>query len=637
MDTSNAYIAQALFVWEGPSKGYIDAMLQNPYGTKVSAIEFDDFIKAPDNHLKENIHVVVSGSTPVYGAMQKLAIQHNFSMAYLPLNNQQRLIKHLGLSYELKKNIHTALQNQLRSIDVVSCNGHPMFFDADLGRIPFSKWFKRKRGPIGFFTALISELRQFRKTNLIPVEIKTASGRIIHTAASGIYLQHFSFSLISRVFADPNGVSDGRLSAVIVSPFSILEYIKFFIFLCLPFASKRGLPRIVGRIRSSKLMIKPQRELKVRIDEGHETRTPLNCEVLKDALNINAGKLFWKKNENTAAGPPEIVEIKGLPDQKEIPRYTQKHIPFFSHASESRFKDLFQVLREDARISQSYIILMVISTILATTGLLLNSASVVIGAMLLAPLMTPIVSFSMGLLRGDNHLLKHSALKLVLGIIIGLLSSMALTYIVPYFKLTGEINARINPTILDLGVAVISGIAAAYTKSFKEIYQSLAGVAVAVALVPPLAVSGIGICHGEYYIFFGAFLLFLTNLVGITLAATFTFQVLGYSPALEKKKSFLAIFLVLLAISYPLYLSFSQIRQNHLFSNALKQERYLVNGKYVIISNAKINSHGKVIVLNLDLTLRDKLTREDFQLLKNKIQTHFSKQLYIRANIKYIL
>ena len=320
-----------------------------------------------------------------------------------------------------------------------------------------------------------------------------------------------------------------------------------------------------------------------------------------------------------------------------MPRYTRRTIPLFSHASESRVNFLFPALKEDARTTQSYIILMVASTILATIGLLLNSASVVIGAMLLAPLMTPIVSFAMGLLRGDDFLLKRSIFKIFIGVSIGLVSSIALTFVVPYFKITSEISSRINPTILDLGVAIVSGFAAAYSKSFKEIYQSLAGVAVAVALVPPLAVSGIGLTHGEFHIFYGAFLLFLTNLVGITLAATFTFQLLGFSATLRRKKSFLAIFLMLLTISYPLYLSFNQIRENHLFAKTLSQERYLVNNKYVIISGAKISSYGDTTILDLDLTSRAQLTREDFQLLKEKIQTHFNRKLHIRADINYIL
>ena len=86
-----------------------------------------------------------------------------------------------------------------------------------------------------------------------------------------------------------------------------------------------------------------------------------------------------------------------------------------------------------------------------------------------------------------------------------------------------------------------------------------------------------------------------------------------------------------------MYLSFNQIRQNHVFAKTLKQERYLVNGKYVIISSAKISSYGDTAILNLDLTVRDELSREDFKLLKEKIQQHFNKKLHIRADINYIL
>jgi uncharacterized hydrophobic protein (TIGR00271 family) len=217
-------------------------------------------------------------------------------------------------------------------------------------------------------------------------------------------------------------------------------------------------------------------------------------------MQINAGPAFWETQKGPTVNT-DYVEIESLPHDKEIPRYTQKYLPFFSHASEARVNYLLPALKEDAKIAKSYLIRMLTSTILAMIDLLLNSALVVIGAMLLAPLKTPIVSFAMGLSRGDDFLLKHSAVKIIIGILIGLISSILLTNVVAYFKLTREIASRINPTILDLGVAIVSGFAAAYSKSFKEIYQSLAGVAVAVALVPPLAVSGTGISHGEYYIY----------------------------------------------------------------------------------------------------------------------------------------
>ena len=636
MDHSEEYIDQAIFIWDELSEKYIEPIVNNRFGTKIIPVIYNDFLNECPKYLKETHHVVVSGKMPVYANLLKLAAQHKFSLAFLPLSNQQRMIKHFGLSRNLNENIQTALQNQLQPIDNVYCNGQPILFDGHLGRIPFLKGPPKKSGMVGFLITLGKGFKQFFKTNLIPVEIETAGGQIVKTAASGIFLQHRVEGLVSRFYPEKTGVWDGRLSAVIVSPFSIIEYLKFLFYISLPIDLQKTKPRIIGHVRSTSLKISPSKDLKVDIDDFFRTSAPLICEVAKDALKINAGRTFWETKKSKYV-ETDYVETASLPDEKEIPRYTRKNIPFFSHASESRVNYLFPALKEDARTTKSYVILMFASTILATIGLLLNSASVVIGAMLLAPLMTPIVSFSMGLLRGDEFLLRHSALKIMIGTIIGLLSSITLTYLVPYFKLTNEIVARINPTILDLGVAIVSGFAAAYSKSFKEIYQSLAGVAVAVALVPPLAVSGIGICHGEYYIFFGAFLLFLTNLVGITLSATFTFLLLGFSATLRRKKSFLVIFLVLLTISYPLYLSFNQIRENHLFANTLRQERYLVNDKYVIISSAKISSYGDTAILNLELTVRDKLTREDFEILKKKIQAHFNKKLHIRADINYIL
>lgn len=636
MDKSKPYLDRALFVWDDSSEKFVESMVHNPFGTKVTAVSYDDFLAEPGRYVKNINHVVVSGNMPVYTTMLGLADQNNFSLAFLPLNNQHRMIRSFGLSYDIKTNIQIALQKELRAIDNVYCNGQPMLFDGYIGRTPFLKWSKRKSGIIGFFNTLGRGIKQLLKINLIPIEIETASGRIIKTAASGIFLQHWIEGLMSRFFTENTSPWDGKISAVIVSPFSIIEYIKFLFKISLPINLHKNKPKIIGHIRSSMIKIRPSRDLKVDVDDFFSTSVPLTIEVVKDAVKINAARTFWE-GEKQGTGDAEYVEIDSLPDEKEIPRYINRYIPFFSYASESRVNYLFPALKEDARTTKSYVILMVASTILATIGLLLNSASVVIGAMLLAPLMTPIVSFSMGLLRNDNFLLKRSVVKILIGVSIGMLSSIALTYVVPYFKLTNEILSRVNPTILDLGVAIVSGFAAAYSKSFKEIYQSLAGVAVAVALVPPLAVSGIGICHGEFYIFFGAFLLFLTNLVGITLSATFTFQLLGFSATLKRKKSFLAIFLMFIAISFPLYLSFNQIRQNHAFAKTLKQERYLVNGKYVIISSAQISSYGDTAILNLDLTVRDELSRADFQLLKEKIQQHFNKKLHIRADINYIL
>jgi uncharacterized membrane protein len=196
--------------------------------------------------------------------------------------------------------------------------------------------------------------------------------------------------------------------------------------------------------------------------------------------------------------------------------------------------------------------------------------------------------------------------------------------------------ARLNPTLLDLAVAIISGIAAAYSKSFKEIIQSLAGVAIAVALVPPLAVAGIGIGRWDFQFFYQAFLLFSTNLVGIIISATFTFRILGYSAAVRRKASLVVVFIFLALISIPLYLSYSRIVEDRVFEKSWQQERFFVNEKYLIIIRASIIWRGDKRIILMDILAREPLTREDLNAFKKKIQANFSKELIIRLNTFHI-
>ena len=285
----------------------------------------------------------------------------------------------------------------------------------------------------------------------------------------------------------------------------------------------------------------------------------------------------------------------------------------------------------------SYMVLMVLSTMLATVGLYLNSASVVIGAMLLAPLMAPIVSLAMGLLRRDVLLTKKSLVKIMAGILISIGAASLVTLLFPYKDITMEMQARLNPTLLDLGVAIAAGIAGAYTKSFKEILQSLAGVAIAVALVPPLAVAGIGIGQWDFYFFAQAFLLFATNLIGITLASAFTFRLLGYSSAVRGKRSIGVVALFLALITIPLYLSFDRIAEKRIVEIKWKQERFLVNGKYLIIKKARLSRRGNKEIILMDILAREPLTRADLTQFKQKIQRNFTRKLVIRARTIYIL
>ena len=188
-----------------------------------------------------------------------------------------------------------------------------------------------------------------------------------------------------------------------------------------------------------------------------------------------------------------------------------------------------------------------LATVIATLGLIANSAPTIIGAMIVAPLMAPIIGFSFGIVIFDRVLLARSLITVIAGVAMVVVLAYLITLIFG-MRITGsEILSRTSPTLIDLGVAIAAGGAAAFTHTRKSIMNSIAGVAIAVALVPPLAVCGIGLALGgkataeaglslsKFGLYLGgvdiasgAFLLFLTNFFGIVLFASIVFLCLRY-------------------------------------------------------------------------------------------------------------
>ncbi|MFA5082625.1 MAG: DUF389 domain-containing protein [Hydrogenophilaceae bacterium] len=173
-----------------------------------------------------------------------------------------------------------------------------------------------------------------------------------------------------------------------------------------------------------------------------------------------------------------------------------------------------QQVQEDGGLSYSYAFLVVTSCGIATLGLMLNSAAVIIGAMLVAPLMGPIVLLGFAIARTDVELVMRSTKAMVVGVLAALAVSVVIVKLSPYIPPTPEILARTNPNLFDLLVAVLSGMVAGYAVTHRKI-GTVAGVAIATALMPPLAASGYGLATGDMRIFQGAFFLFLTNMLAI--------------------------------------------------------------------------------------------------------------------------
>ena len=187
-------------------------------------------------------------------------------------------------------------------------------------------------------------------------------------------------------------------------------------------------------------------------------------------------------------------------------------------------------LIENAQPGRDYFVLIVLSSIIAALGLLLNSPAVVIGAMLVAPLMSPILGISLGIVLGEVRLLRTSLESVFKGVMATIIVSILVGLISPLKEMTPEIMARTQPTLLDLFIALASGMAGAYALSRKDVSAALPGVAIAAALAPPLSVVGLGIAHGNMRAAGGALLLFVTNIITISLAGMIIFTLLGIHP-----------------------------------------------------------------------------------------------------------
>ena len=193
--------------------------------------------------------------------------------------------------------------------------------------------------------------------------------------------------------------------------------------------------------------------------------------------------------------------------------------------------EIYKRVRRDSRPDTDFFVMMGLAAIIATYGLLQGSTAVIIGAMLVAPLFTPILATSLAIVQGDIRLLRLAAEAAVKGIVLAIGLALVLTVLTPLRNVTHEIAIRTSPNLFDLAVALASGAAGAYAVARKDVATSLPGVAIAAALVPPLCVIGIGLALNNGDVTWGGTLLFTTNLIAITLAGAVTLMLLGFRPA----------------------------------------------------------------------------------------------------------
>jgi len=179
-----------------------------------------------------------------------------------------------------------------------------------------------------------------------------------------------------------------------------------------------------------------------------------------------------------------------------------------------------QSIASAAKIDASFLIMNGLATIVAAYGLLLDSVAVVIGAMIIATLLGPIMGIALALVDGDDRLLRAALIAEGIGVALVFGLAFLVGAVHAELPLTTEILARAHPNLMDLMVALAGGAAGAYATVSPKVSVGLVGVAISTALVPPLAASGICLAHGRGDLALGAFLLFFANLVAIQFASS---------------------------------------------------------------------------------------------------------------------
>ena len=251
--------------------------------------------------------------------------------------------------------------------------------------------------------------------------------------------------------------------------------------------------------------------------------------------------------------------------------------------------------------------LLIVSTIIACCGLMADSAAVVIGAMLVAPMMRPVMMSAAAITLGWTHYL-YKALLLTLVMALGAvgIASLFAQLSPELVDIPGQVLARTEPTFFDLVIALVAGSGGAYTMTHKE-SGAIPGVAMAVALLPPLASTGILLQFLENDLALRAFILFFTNFAAMVLAATLTFLYLGISPRKARERSarvirnyLVAFFLLVFGISVPLYFYSAEVWYDASYkANQSAELQAWLGRNELLIDDVRIDEERRIVFFEL--------------------------------------
>lgn len=260
--------------------------------------------------------------------------------------------------------------------------------------------------------------------------------------------------------------------------------------------------------------------------------------------------------------------------QRRVWEFLARHTPTLTVPERSQ---VYSQMRHSAKADADFYAYISLSSAIAIFGLLLNSAAVIIGAMLVAPLMSPILATAQGIVQGNLRMIQRAGATTLKGASVSIGVATVIAALFAELLPTEQILARTTPNLLDLGVALAAGGVGAWAVSRASGAAALPGVAIAVALVPPLCVVGYGLGTSQFWISGGAFLLFLTNLAAIVLVGALVFVLLGFRPTrvereTQVRKAAVITLLTVAILIIPLGLSTMQMSRQGRLEAIIKHE-----------------------------------------------------------------
>ncbi|MCB1747309.1 MAG: DUF389 domain-containing protein [Gammaproteobacteria bacterium] len=298
---------------------------------------------------------------------------------------------------------------------------------------------------------------------------------------------------------------------------------------------RRVLPDLSARQRAAIAAIEPETELEEYIIRHVDDRDLLLVEAENpehlQRVRAMLGKLRRERGDlGCNVGLIRAADAAGLGRVDRALERLRHHLPRLTREERIALHD---TLERGASLSADFLVLLTLSAAIAALGLIQSSTAVVVGAMLVAPLMTPLVAAGMALTQANVRLFRTAMKSVLAGVSAALLVSVVVGVLSPWDDLSAEVVARGSPNLFDLGIAFLSGVAAAYALARRGAVGALVGVAIAVALVPPLVATGIALTKGELVVSGGALTLFFTNLLAIVLGSAISFRLFGVDVSLR--------------------------------------------------------------------------------------------------------